>query len=394
MSINETFQKINQLYFSGQQNLSLKVFISEIESASKYYFLGDYNKQDDFFNQFTPIWIDLLKKSRFAEAEEIWQIALSVSQKWEKSKSRVHKGTPYYFLGVTQILNNNLEDGFLSIHQALEEDKITHNTLTPSRPAYFFTTLDYNQSDQFFKTKVIDISQYLANRIHDYQKDRSGTLTLEELKERFLENTDLREEVFLFVYSIFRLQKILENTDQKLLCNELSAILHGKLFFDLGLVIEKAIEYKNPDSLTNPKLMFSHEINFLMDEGLLSMTKNQRDKINSDFKNFEQTLKEILTNKYSISIPKIEEDIMIAYRIRNFAAHKIEKQSILYKENKDIGQRLFNALFYIIEKLYSSIVTSSTTTSTTTSTSSRTSTSTSEEASHKTSKTDVPPESE
>lgn len=400
MSTPEAFQKLNELYFSGQQNLSLKVLINEIEAASSFFFSKDHTNHDYFFNQFTPIWIDLLRKGRYTEAEEIWHIALQIADSWEKKNPRVHKGTPFYFLGVSQILKKNLEDGFLSIHQALEEDIITHGTTNPSTAAYFFTTLDYEAAHQFFKPKVVEISEYLEKRIDDYHNTRSGKLTLEQFKDRFLENTDLREEVYIFVYSLFRLKKILIDTEERLLQNELSSILHGKMFFDLCLVIEKSIEYKNPESSRNPKLMFRHEIQFLMDQGIMSITQSQRDTINADFNNdFGTTLQEIIENRYAVSIPKIEEDIMIAYRIRNFAAHKIEKQTILYEKNLEINQRLFNALFYVFERLYPSssskgptAPSTSTTTTTTTSTKTNTTTSatTTKSKSHETAKTNIP----
>jgi hypothetical protein len=367
MTTPEPFQELNQLYFSGQTNLALKILYPKVETLSSSFFSKDYTQHDIFFGQFTPIWNDLLIKHRYPEAEEIWHIALSIANNWEKTHAPIHKGTPYYFLGVSQILNNNLEDGFFSMHQALEEDKRTLTSKNPTTPAYFFTTLDYDNAGQFFRPKLIEISQYLSQLLTSYNKERSGNLSLNDFKKEFLENISLREEIFIFVYSLFKLKKLLIDTDKEILQNELSAILHSKLFFDVSLIIEKIIEYKNPAFPGNTKLMFSDEMAFLRQNGLLTFTQVQFDQFNRDFNNdFKNTLKAVLNKTYTINLPNIEDDLMITYRIRNFAAHKIQTEDVFYEENVAISQRLFNVLFFIIEKLYNpQKITSSTTVTTT-----------------------------
>jgi hypothetical protein len=112
MATSNPFQELNQIYFSSHSYLAFKLLYPQIENISSSFFLKDYTQHDVFFSHFTPIWNDLLIRRRYTEAEEIWHIALSIANTWEKTHSPIHKGTPYYFLGVSQILNNNLEDGF------------------------------------------------------------------------------------------------------------------------------------------------------------------------------------------------------------------------------------------------------------------------------------------
>lgn len=308
---------------------------------------------DFFFNQFISTWLDLIKRRLYEEAIELWLQVLSICFNWERTNVLLHKGTPYYFLGVTHILADKVEDGFLLMHQALEEDKRNLASLTPSTPAYYFTTLDFQKAHQFFRLKVEEISQYLFERIDEYKKGRKGKLTLSGFKISFLENKDLREEVFLLVYFLFRLKKMVTETDNRLKENEFSSILHAKILFDGCLVIEKTVEYKNPDSLIKDKLYFSDEIQFLRNYDYISITQAQINAINTDFnRDFGATLTDILNSNYTLPISEIDKDFMIAYRIRNFAAHEIEEQRILYEKMPQISQRLCNALFYIVERLY------------------------------------------
>ena len=92
------------------------------------------------------------------------------------------------------------------MHQALEEDKKTHQTNTHKTPAYSFVTLDYENQNQFFRPKVIEIAKFLDENLKSYRSSRGGTLTLSDFKTKFLEESTLQEVVFyLFLnYSVLK----------------------------------------------------------------------------------------------------------------------------------------------------------------------------------------------
>jgi len=356
-SLQSLFGTLNKLYFSGKQTLLFKLLFGELKKVAGGYFQPgqNYADQDFFFNQFTIIWEDLLRRQHYEGAKEIWDIALSLAFEWESSNKpyRIHKGTPYYFLGVTAILNEELENGFLFMHQALEEDRKTHNSQTPPTAAYFFVTLDFTKQAQFFRIKVEEIGRYLSDRIEEYRKIRAGALNISDFKTKFLECTDLSEEVFLFVYLLFRLKKLILETDNRLKQNVFSSLVHAKILFDICLVTEKAVEYKNPESKKGTKLFFPDEIKFLSREASLSVGKSTIKKLNTDFRNdFAKTLCDMLTSKYYLKLSKIEEDLAITYGIRNFGAHRLEDEPVFYQDMEELAQRLLNGLFFCIEKLF------------------------------------------
>ena len=356
-NLDQIFQRLTAYYFGGKQHLLFDLIYSDIENTANNYFRGgqNYTDHDKFFSFFTPIWLDLLQKRRYHEAIGVWNVALKVALQWEKKNkpNRIHKGTPYYFLGVTAILNNELENGFLLMHQALEEDKITLNTKTPLTPAYYFVTLDYTQQKQFFRHKVETVSHFLSDKIDIYVKQRSGGLTINQFKAKFLECPDLEEEVFLFVFLLFKLKKLIQETAQRLKQNTFSSLIHLKTLFDLCLVLEKAIEYKNPASKKpNSKLTFANELKFLSKKTSLTLDQSKIGILNKDFKDFNKTLQNIMLGTYPIQLSNIERDLTIAYGIRNFAAHRLEDQPVLYEEMEDLSQSLLNDLFFTIERLY------------------------------------------
>jgi hypothetical protein len=356
--LDSLFASLNSCYYLGKQMLLISLLRNEIQqAANKYFKVGQTAAEhDNFFGRFTPVWMDLVQKRRYFEAISFMNEALLFAYRWEDGNKphTIHKGTPYYFLGVTAILNNELENGFLLMHQAFEEDKKQAPPLTiPKSPAYFFITLDYEKQEQFFRQKIQEISQYLATRIDAYTKKRGGSLTLEQFKTRFLECLDLNEEVFLFVFVLFETHKMIFGTDERYKKNVFSSLIHARILSNLCLIIDKIAENKHPDKGTR-KLFISDEIKLLSTEATGAINDVAVSTISTSFQgDFPRTLNELLGSMYTaLTLPDIEKDLAIVYGIRNFCAHRIENQPVLYDNFDELCQRLMNALFYALEKLY------------------------------------------
>lgn len=357
-NLDGIFAALNASYFQGKQSLIFSIFHGEITNAANNYFQPGQNHadQDRFFNRFTPIWLDLINRRRYFEAIRVWNFALRIASEWENAHTphKIHKGTPYYFLGVTAILNNELENGFLLMHQALGEDKRSLSSETPPTPAYFFVTLDYSKQAQFFGLKVEQIFKYLSERIIKYRRYRMGSLTIDQFKTRFLECTDLSEEIFLFVFLLFKLRKLISETTDELKQNVFSSLIHARVLFSLCLVIEKAIEHRNPRARRiGARLLFSDELIYLAQGTPVTIDRGILGQLRTDFSgNFRRTINSLVKGRHSLSLSRIERDLSIAYGIRNFGAHELEDQPILYKNMEKLSQRLLNALFFVIERIY------------------------------------------
>lgn len=351
--INTQFLKLHEAYLSGHF-FDIKKF--EEESFNFFSTNNDYTAHDKFFNNFTIIWQHFLSLRRFDKAEELWNLTLDIAYEWEKVNQgfRIHKGTPYYFWGVTCILNNELDKGFLLMHQALEEDKKTHSTLIPLTPAYHFVTLNPTEPLQFFRAKVIEIANFIETQLGTYRSKRGGNLTFADFQSKFLRDPNLQEAVFDFVFTTFRLKKLLVEIDQKLTQNVFSSLLQANVIFDLCLIVDAIIRNKNPDP---DKWRFIDQLAFLSSQSSLSLDTKKLGELNKDFdSDFSNALQKLLNSNYKFgdgsSLQQIEEDLGITYGFRNFGAHRIEAQPIIYEKFEEISQRIVNALFFSIEKLY------------------------------------------
>lgn len=137
-SIDKQFISLHKAYF-GNRALEWQ----EFEKAAINFF--DLHQMPDkshnkYFNNFTVIWGNYLSTGNFDEAENILQLALSPALKWEKANpgKRIHKGTAFYYWGMTALQRGDLDKGYAMMHQAVEEDVLTENQAVPDTPAFAF----------------------------------------------------------------------------------------------------------------------------------------------------------------------------------------------------------------------------------------------------------------
>ena len=322
--------------------------------------IDNYDAHNWFFDQFTTIWNFFLNQRRFRSAEQVWERALISAYEWQDKNpnKRVHKGTPYYFWGVTCILNTDLEKGFFLMHQALEEDKKTLRSDTPKTPAYSFVTLDNENQNQFFKPKVEEIAKFVNEKLVVYRSRTGGALTLPDFKSKFLENSALQEVIFYFVFTIFRLKKLIQEIDQRLKESIFSTLLQANTILDFCLIVENTIKKQKKYSNTNlEQQTIGPLFEFLSSKSSLNIAgpkiKGLNDAFRSDFSN---VLQRLLLSQYHFedgtTLQPIEEDLAITYGFRNFGAHKIEDQPVIYQNFDKISGGILNALFFSVEKLY------------------------------------------
>ena len=350
-AMNAAFLDLHRAYFS-EYPLDWRNF----EAAALEFFDGagaSSSAQDAFFNNFTVIWRSLLNSGRLDEAESLWQMAVQLALTWERQHPGrfIHKGTPFYFWGMTAILRGDLDRGYALMHQAVEEDVRTSGSRYPDTPAFALVTLNYAKADQAFRGWVLLQAEFLAKLIKEYSVSYDGQLTLDEFRRRFLQNPPDRDTVFLFAYVLARLLRLKEVPDYAL-SNAFAAQLEMNLLFGIVLVIDSAIRAKNP---AKEKLI--DHIAYLSRKAKLGLSKKQLRELNRRFRSdFDSTLSELLDGRFRFadgSVPPVRAtDLAITYGLRNRAAHDMSSVPTIWQEFRKICQGLFNVLFLCVEVLY------------------------------------------
>jgi hypothetical protein len=183
------------------------------------------------------------------------------------------------------------------------------------------------------------------------RKMRNRKMTLSDLRVRFLRNSLLEEQAFLFVFEIFHL-KLLAESNLGLAHNDFVSLLHAETIFELCIILDNVIRKKNP-----AKGQYIDHLAFLSSMMSLNLTKDRLGKINGCFKNdFPKKLTDLLRSQYTspdgANIQGIEEDLVITYGLRNFGAHEIQNQPEISNNLEAIVQRCMNSIFFTITSLY------------------------------------------
>jgi hypothetical protein len=350
--IDDKFISLHAAYF-GREALKWASFEETAKSFFTKFPDPKSGMHDKYFNNFTVIWRSYLASRSFDRAEEIWRRALSPAISWERENpdKRIHKGTPYYFWGMTALERGDLDKGYALMHQAVTEDALTQGKEYPSSPGFAFASLNYAQPEQAFREWLYRQMVYINARQNQYSARYRRPFILKDFKDKFLVNPPSVNIGFLFAYSVARLMQLAELPPYTL-ASRFAAQLEANILFDLALVIDGALKAKNP-----AKWKFIHHAEFLLAKVGCPLREQDLIEVNQAFRaDFEKTLSTILDRTFTIpgngSLSDAQSDVCLAYGMRNRGAHDVSAAPTIWKRFSDLEQALFNVLYSAVDVLY------------------------------------------
>jgi hypothetical protein len=351
-AMDEAFQRLHAA-FLGNVPYDLNEFNQRTKDFFNCWPSNEGGKHDKFFENFTFIWGHLVNSRNLKSAEEIWSLAVSAALSWEVDhpNTSIHKGTPFYFWGMTAILNGELDRGYALMHQAVEEDVRMHRTELPPSPAFALATLNSQKVDQAFRSWVLCKAALVDKSIRQYCSISGTSFNLQYFQQKFLLQPPNRDTAFLFAYVLGRLIK-LEEVPGYAKENNFTSQVELNLLFDLTLVVDAAIA---PHDIGHWK--FIDYAAFLSTHCKLGITKKDLIEANAAFRSdFAGTIGKLLANTFVLSssnpITPLSRDLILSYGIRNYGAHQIKSITIIRQQFDAIMQAVFNVLFLTAENLY------------------------------------------
>ena len=103
--------------------------------------------------------------------EDITDVVLNVKSMVVKNHSETTRVLRVEKTTAGPILAGDIDCGFLFMHQAFEEDRLTTGTPRPDLPAWRFTSLDFLSLEQFFRPRVRRDSAWRRPAV---ERDRVG----------------------------------------------------------------------------------------------------------------------------------------------------------------------------------------------------------------------------
>jgi len=349
--IDVAFVQLHEAYF-GHAALVWNRFESEVLE-----FLDANPKSpmlhDSYFSNFTIIWNSLSASGSLGEAERVWELALAPVLLWEDSHpdDHIHKGTGYYFWGMTALQRGDLDKGYTLMHQAVEEDVIRDGALDPDSPPLALATLNFGNANQAFLQWVRGQMRFLDEMQNRYSVTYSRKFILDDFRTRFLLNPPSVEIVFLFSFAIARLWR-LSNLPRHAARSRFAGQLEANILFDLALVTDTALRAKNPD-----KRSFIHQAEFLTYAVKEPLSRKELREISKAFKNdfnttFEQAIVGVLTLSSGDVLTRLQCDIAVAYGLRNHEAHDVSSSPAVWEHFLEAEQSMMNVLFATVDYLY------------------------------------------
>lgn len=311
------------------------------------------HQHEQFFKNFTILWRNFLGAGQFDAAERIWNMACAIAWDWERANPgrRIHKGTPYYFWGMTALRRGDIDRGYALMHQALEEDVLESGQQFPTTPALALVTMNAEQPEQAAFDWVAQKAQVADRYLKSYRQSSGMALDFSGLNVRFLQHPPNRHTVYSLSYVLGRLSKLFKMPAQ-VVESEFAAQLNMDLIFRLLQVLESALKAKNPTGST----FFPHAV-FLAQRASLNLTQPDLSHVNAEAKkDFEKTLCDLLDGVFALpsgrTVATLARDLAVAYVCRNYGAHQLSPVLTVLSRAEEIKRAVFNTLFLTIETLY------------------------------------------
>jgi len=352
--------------FSAVQSHPIQEFMQEVCEAlwtlSQTDIGAGYAAADAFFGSFTPTWNGLLQQRRVFDAVQLWVSVLTEVRDWEKQSNKtVHKGTPYYFLGATHIFGGDYDLGFRYVYDAIEEDKSSdsktgHIGAYRNAPAYMLVSLVDSPKNFLYQPIVLPARRRIDQFLQQYRGSTSSTMKLTDFENKFLSSAVLEFQKLFFVYVLLEMIKRENAWDPAGIANDFTKMKNRDILFDLCLVIEEILKAKySVGSISKGVYKLCSARRWLSSEDI-------------DVGKLNENLSPMITGPTApgpdVVVPALLDGtltyrgnrvgkemswLILAWHLRNYAAHELTPQEVLVRRYKETAQALMNALFLSLE---------------------------------------------
>lgn len=313
------------------------------------------------FEGFSAYWIrNILTTGKHILGIGFWHKIIDYTKQWEQKNTpiTIHKGTPYYFLGVNYFLLGDFDNAFVYFYSAIEDDKKLPEIGYPKKaPIYQTVTLVDNSFNQMYSYVVKPLRKILDGYIQNFQKDFDPNFSISDFDKKFLQNDNLEDISYFFVYNFMNLHDLNNKFRNDVLFNEFSKIKALDQFFNLVLVVDQILRHAHLPSKFNGKTMY-HPIQWWSDK-YAHISKNDFDTLIgiNDLNLNDSTPGDVVEDLLKlIKNPKqgISKDVyvmLLAYHLRNHAGHNIDRHDVLISHYREILENLFYAIFLAVKTI-------------------------------------------
>lgn len=321
---------------------------------------------DCYFENFKPVW-DASQQRNAA----LWESVYRIVKQWEEGSGfRLHKGSLLYCWATSHVLSGDVPLGFILLNRAVDEDRwhIVHPIpdryagFDQSTPALDFISFRSRSADHLYPF-LRTMKEFVEERLRVYREVAGHDLRSADVASLFFATTDreLEDLKLFFAYTIVRLMELEKVHGMFDVADERMApmILYDTLS-DMIVIVEEILRIAL--LLTQERSTQLTFINYLQELAVTyawtADTKHYHATVNNAHltrKNFQEVIAALLGGSYRTkegrALQELERDLVLAYQLRNFSAHTVRSQKVLWDRFPEILQAIMNCFFLGIEQL-------------------------------------------
>ncbi len=314
---------------------------------------------DLYFDNFSAI-IPL----RDPRAVVVWKQLFQFVYGWEKKNMfLLHKGTLFYCWATAHVLSGDYPNAFVLIHRALEEDnrRFGSTAVLPTATHRFISM--HPKPDDTLYPMTLEMVRFVVEALERYRREANGKLTYADFQKRFFdEQHEILEDLqFFFLFSVVNFLKLRDVYETEGLSDtRMAPMIFSNTIAGLIVIGEELFRLVLQTTEQNNKSLTF--INFMQDiayaEGWTTERQHYHATISNahlNRENFAEMVQDILHGTYRTKdnrqLELMETHLVLTYQLRNFSAHTMQSQEVLWKRFPEILQSVLNTIFFGVEKL-------------------------------------------
>lgn len=313
----------------------------------------DYS--DAFFQSFTPLMNIFVEQENFSQVIKMWEwliLKVKIIEEFHGVEfgDGVHKGTAFYFLGLSKLMLEDVDGAFLSFAEAAKDDEILPQSVLNRHqkgipPVVKILLLDLSK-DNFAHNQVKQIRESIVNWEKEYSSISRSTSIFISMENAINKNLMPRDSAIHLCHA-FTKAYVLDSWRRSIgRPTSLTISLLGDSILRFALTLEDFIgSFENFKSkkTTNKKIKlfdYCHDTWFASKKWNYPNYDNNIDALIDDF---------ILNNKWELL--KDERNLLFTVKIRNALAHRIPNDQKIFDNYIEIILAISSSIGFICDEI-------------------------------------------
>ena len=303
---------------------------------------------DAFFQSFTPSMNILVEQKNFYQVANMWNWLISKVKNIEEYRGvefgkGVHKGTAFYFLGLSRLMMGDVDGAYLSFAEAAKEDEIFPKSVLNRHqkglpPVVKILLLDLSK-DNFAYSLVKQIRETINSWEQDHSHISRGTSIFTSMQNAIDKNLMPRESAIHLCYA-FTKAFVLDLWRKSFVRPTFLTLTQlGDSILRFARILEDFIRLSQNSSRNIRTFDYCHDTWFSAESWNVPSYENDVEALINDF----------INDKWNLS--KDGRNLLFTLKMRNALAHRIPNDSKLFENYIEVMLAISSSFGFICDEI-------------------------------------------